>query len=198
MEFLSPPEFAEWLSRYHHDLPSYPGDLTHILDFTLLWNIFERDVCGNDYSLKKAFAHISASCLDPTLFSSHLDFFQRRYERRKDIVHLKGELLSSIRKPSKDDECGIKLLHEVLFGEHHPENLVKALIFVCYRIRNNLFHGEKRHSDLSAQRDLFNTVNSVLQLYLDRAATPQRNFAEDDSAELDDHPPEDASNAERP
>jgi len=47
------------------------------------------------------------------------------------------------------------------------EDIVKSLLFIAYRIRNNFFHGNKNLSDLFNQEDLFQQINQVLMDYLD-------------------------------
>jgi hypothetical protein len=39
---------------------------------------------------------------------------------------------------------------------------MKALLVIVYRLRNNLFHGEKWEGGISGQKDNFDNANRVL------------------------------------
>jgi hypothetical protein len=55
-----------------------------------------------------------------------------------------------------------------LHGESQDlNNHVYALLLIAHRVRNNLFHGNKKVESLPRQIDLFHTVNALLATYLE-------------------------------
>lgn len=60
------------------------------------------------------------------------------------------------------------VVKRVLIGEAHDlNNIVYALLLIAHRIRNNLFHGNKRLESLHTQTELFHVVNRLLADYIE-------------------------------
>lgn len=46
--------------------------------------------------------------------------------------------------------------------EHNPVNIIEAILIIIYRLRNNIFHGEKELHTIHLQHDNFNCANRFL------------------------------------
>lgn len=136
-----------------------------ILHFSLMWNLFERDVCGRDAkpdkiekAVQSAFAEGYLE-LDP--FKEHLAYFRARSQRDGMSI---DRYLDALKMDNKNAR---HLVRGVLKGDIlDANNTLYALLLIAHRIRNNLFHGEKEVAILNSQSDLFRAVNSLLATYL--------------------------------
>jgi hypothetical protein len=156
----------DWVNEYAR--PCIPVDadtFEPILHFSLMWNLFEKDICGKDAnqtsiekSVQSAFA---AKRLSLTPFEEHLRYFKTR-------AHQNGMTIERYLDALKmTNEKARRLTSGVLSGElTDPNNAIYALLLIAHRIRNNLFHGEKDVAMLHSQVDLFRTVNSLLATYI--------------------------------
>jgi hypothetical protein len=95
-------------------------------------------------------------------FRFYLTCFQKRYLEDGEPNH-KFDSLSLERGGDK------QLVANVLQGKStDAADVVKALLLVVYRLRNNMFHGEKYVFTLPPQDENFGVVNGVLATFLDR------------------------------
>lgn len=160
-----------WFNQFTEEGSSIvQDDLQPVLEFTLIWNLFERFVCQNVANLSRIRAHIegaiNAGKITSEDFLPHLEFFRTRYENPTE-EYLKEVLLSAHHHQSTKDRENIRTVQLVLDGSYTDvNNVVYALFFIAYRVRNNLFHGEKQLHTLHLQSELFETVNSYLSLYM--------------------------------
>jgi len=169
-------EFAPlvWLSKFSPtNEPLNSETLEPILSFTLIWNLFETVACNRNGSIRSIDESINNAndhgLLKSEDFSDFLIFFQSRYVQDRDIDQLPEYLLSR-RGCSNIESDKIRLLQDVLQGNSTAiGEIVSSLLFIAYRIRNNLFHGEKNLFTLDTQLDLFRAVNFLLAQYLDIA-----------------------------
>ena len=51
--------------------------------------------------------------------------------------------------------------------ETEPKEILKALLYILYRFRNNLFHGEKEVVRLNGQIENFKVANDLLAKVLE-------------------------------
>ena len=60
------------------------------------------------------------------------------------------------------------VVRQALIGEAQDlNNIVYALLLIAHRIRNNLFHGNKRVETLHTQTELFHVINRLLSDYIE-------------------------------
>ena len=72
-------------------------------------------------------------------------------------------------RPSANDQVAKAEVTAVLTkNEQNPVMVMKALLVICYRFRNNLFHGEKQLISLDEQIDNFIVANNILKLVLEK------------------------------
>lgn len=155
-----------WINEYTNPTMSTTAEvLGPILQFSLMWNLFERDTCKRNANLasirKSVRDSFAAGLLHAAQFKEHLEYFQSRSTQngREVETYFLALLLT--------DKNAKRVVQGVLEGTlTDPENVVHALLLIAHRIRNNLFHGNKDVETLHSQVDLFKTVNSLLATYL--------------------------------
>lgn len=136
-----------------------------ILQFCLMWNLFERDACkksANYTTIGNAVLHAFAKeKLSLSSFQEHLAYFRNRSQRE-------GMTIDQYLHALKMNDVNAKYLVTGVLSSSltDPNNVVYALLLITHRIRNNLFHGEKEIALLHSQVGLFRTVNSLLATYL--------------------------------
>ncbi|MDQ8192653.1 hypothetical protein [Roseibacillus persicicus] len=151
--------------------PMNHAQLQPILEFTLLWNLFERELGNRSMSLKtiKNIVDIceSRGDLDSLDVDPYVEFFRDRYPRFSEEGFLAQRLEPMAFREGGRTMNNVNLFRKVLDGElvDRP-NVVYSLLFVAYRMRNNLFHGEKDISLLHLQEDLFNAMNTFISKFL--------------------------------
>ena len=97
------------------------------------------------------------------MFAEPLDYFRRRYF----LADPPQGRFSSLKVAENKRE----FVEKVLRGEDNdPMRCTTALLFVVYRLRNNLFHGEKWVYDLRDQKANFEQANKTLIGALEIAA----------------------------
>lgn len=136
-------------------------DLKNIKDFSLIWNVFEDHVCGNNFSIQKLQQDIANRNIDINLFASHLAYFKNRYTENGTFTNRFQYLYFR----TNDRQ---QLVESVLLGtETNPNNIILAIAIIIYRFRNNLFHGLKEMQYIDQQNQNFEIANSFLTILID-------------------------------
>jgi hypothetical protein len=155
----------EWLKDRRSDFKSLSHDeLAAILHFSLLWSFFEAEALDTRASeceiLKLSRKLAGEDRLKPEAFASNLAYFRNRYVDNGEVTeHFNDLRLSDNRTP---------LVLSVLKGENKdPGDSLGALLLIIYRLRNNLFHGEKWKYGILDQFENFTNANEVLMATLD-------------------------------
>jgi hypothetical protein len=154
-------------------------DWKPILYFSLVWNLFESQICKTnanrisiELSIDKFTTKLAGTTKLQTVeakYNNYFNWFRPRYTDRN--VGSKFKALFN----NKDDfelnstETHMKgHLELVLNGKSADiQDVIKALLFIAYRIRNNFFHGNKNINDLINQTDLFIKTNQLLLDYME-------------------------------
>lgn len=104
----------------------------------------------------------AAGELGANLYDSGLAYFRHRYFRNGDFTPHFAKL--NLRKSDMPD-----LVAAVISGANQDvRDGVLTLLLIVWRLRNNLFHGEKWAYWLEGQRDNFDHANAVLIRILER------------------------------
>jgi hypothetical protein len=136
------------------------NDLESIKEFSLVWNIFERFVCNNNFSISRAELAITNKNLDIAHFQNQANYFRNRYVTngvtnvRFDNLHLRANDREAFVRRTLLDQTSTN--HEI----------VLALIIIVYRFRNNLFHGIKDITVIDQQKENFDNANTFLKSLL--------------------------------
>lgn len=173
------PQFnaVEWFSQFSGNGAELDAaELQPVLEFTLIWNLFERETCDRFVRISSVREHVNRASnrgqLERDAYEPYLTFFRGRYQAEE---FLADYLLSGRHRHMARDLEDISLLREVLAGTiTDTNNVVYSLLFIAYRVRNNLFHGEKDVYTLHLQKELFKTINSLLSTYLQQTCRQLR------------------------
>lgn len=133
-----------------------------IADFTLLWSAMEGMVLqakAGQPTLVGLAKHLAAQGLFPNApFQESLNYFRNRYVVNGGFSHHYATLYAD-----RLSKANFALVEDVLLGKRIDDYAcLCALLLVIFRIRNNLFHGEKWAYQLQGQLDNFTNANKVL------------------------------------
>lgn len=140
------------------------------MKFALLWMYFEGQACGTEANSKRLrdFAKdLYARKLDSLIgqLETPLAFFKLRYG---DVQLDPQQFIRRLGDPKRikpDDQAAII---SALTKEPIDEvDKAIGLLLICFRIRNNLFHGSKQIPTLQQQEELFANVGHILTVLLD-------------------------------
>ena len=131
-----------------------------IFHFVLLWSLFEARVLNRRGSackiIEAAKRWTGDGLLKKEVFCPQINYFRSRY-----YVH--GEYTCYFENLHLPQNYSRELVKEVLRNvDANPERIASAVLIIVYRIRNNLFHGEKWSYDLRGQLDNFYHANRAL------------------------------------
>jgi hypothetical protein len=152
-------------------LANAPGfnDLTHeernaIVDFSLLWSLFEARILNNHGSAKAIRDTVhrwhETGTLEASAYDKQLAYFRQRYFEGSFTYHFEHLHLRS-----GDQKA---LVQSVIDGSNNDAVAVAAtVLIIVFRYRNNLFHGIKWSYELAGQLDNFTHANNALMTALD-------------------------------
>ena len=155
-------EFNErgWLHFYYGGATVPWDKFDNIKNFLFFWSLFERELCSKNANVNRICNEIDnlvkARTLNPKEFNRIYNYFQKRYTTKGKI----NELFNQLRFGKSDRKVFVKTVLE----NDAPliNDVLKALLIIAYRLRNNLFHGTKRVELLSTQIDNFKVTNELL------------------------------------
>lgn len=136
-----------------------------IMQFSLLWSLFEDMALNNDAkisSIKKLVQRWDTDnqLNNPAFNEGHAYYSNRYFSEGIATAYFDGLRLGS--------EANMALVKTGLSDEAaSPRESVTALFIVIYRLRNNLFHGEKWAYGLRGQLDNFTHANNCLMAAID-------------------------------
>lgn len=146
------------------DLPD--PDRRAIFDFAFLWSLFEAQIMANfaraDRIRERVDAWSTNGTLQADLYDAELAYFRNRYFANGALTYHFSHL--NLRPSDHPD-----LVQAVIEGANNaPRDRMLALLMIVWRLRNNLFHGEKWAYGLRDQLDNFRHANGVLMRMLER------------------------------
>ena len=140
------------------------------MKFALLWMYFEGQACGaeaNSKRLREFAKDLYARKLDQLRgqLDGPLAFFKARYgDVEADPERFIRRLGEPKRIKAEDQQSIISALANTEVDE---VDKAIGLLLICFRIRNNLFHGSKQLPALQQQQELFANVGYVLTALLE-------------------------------
>lgn len=154
----------EWLKeKYFSNYTKQKID--SVKNFVLFWNIFESSLCNKNARIQSIENAVNTlyNChsLRHEDFNEYLCYFQNRYIERGQF-NTKFDNLRFRRNDGKKIVTGV--LKEEL---QDINNIVQALLFIVFRFRNNLFHGEKNIGNIELQEENFKIANKLLAQIID-------------------------------
>lgn len=159
---------VNWLENYFRQEVLFDNEhLQPVLWFSLVWNLFETIACQK-FAKEKAirdsvnFAD-QHNVLNAIKYGQQLNYFRQRCLR----FNTTEEYLERLFQPNKDLAMKNAVRKALDSEVNDVNNIVLALLFIAYRIRNNFFHGSKEIRTINMQTELFNAVNQLLTDYID-------------------------------
>ncbi len=149
-------DLIQWInSRYgtnHTD-----EDISPVRDFTLLWNIFEREVCDRSFRIEIVRRLINENNIQYENFRENYEYFFNRYVTNGQT----NERFNSLNLRENDRP---QFVQETLLDPNSNEShKILTCIIIVYRLRNNLFHGNKYIETINNQKEnLINAINILV------------------------------------
>ena len=160
------PETMDWLRRKVPEFSQLEeNERAAIYDFSFLWSLFEGSVlnCQCNVPNIRRFAEQTESKirLNDVDFAPFVSYLQNRY-------YLNGNPTEHYRHLHVERSGSPEEVVEMLSNENCTEKvkLIGCLV-VVFRLRNNLFHGEKWKYQLQGQLDNFQRANNFLRNLMD-------------------------------
>lgn len=151
-------EVQNWLSDKLENTQLDDGDTyTAIADFCVMWAVFEGTELADADSAADELAYVACRLVKNNIdFSESLGFWSNRYID-EDKTNTSFDKLGFTHKPH------IKLVSDVLLGNQTDElKVVHAILLIVYRLRNNLFHGNKDITRIHNQVTNLNMASKTL------------------------------------
>ncbi len=159
----------QWLIESHGLGGMHPDEIDAIRDFTLLWGLFEGRAMATEGSPPQVVAAVDRMDLPnqpPVPIKDALQYWRHRYVDADDAA----ERFNGLRFKHNAFRT---LVLDVLSGTRDGSaDILKALLLVTLRLRNNLFHGVKWQYLLEGQRGNFDNANAVLMTSIGLSVPP--------------------------
>lgn len=129
--------------------------------FSILWNKFEHDWCGNNCNPAKIkeIANITRLSTEAQAQLARVINKRRSWFDQLEMDYIRDSLHPENAHGSTEDD--IELMRKFL--EQSGDKLPCGCLLVINRIRNNLMHGIKMIEELDGQIELFRAANAVLE-----------------------------------
>lgn len=156
------PDTLEWLSNRVPGFANLSREERYaIVDFSFLWSLFEGEIMGGRCDVLRIRNYVRQ--LDQLDRLKHLDsepyitYLKERYYRGGEVTeYFQGLHLERSRSPEE--------VLDMLRNEDASKVVQKiGCLVIIYRLRNNLFHGEKWQYELYGQLDNFTQANNYLK-----------------------------------
>ncbi len=159
-------DIQEWIKQNADGYTALsPEEINAIGEFSLLWGFFEFRFLGCKANVKEIMEKVpelvNNTDVKPEVFSDEFEYFKDRYRSEGETNQKFNNYL--FHKPEKK-----QFVADVLKGDVNDTiPIVQSLVIIAYRLRNNLFHGEKWEYKLVDQRNNFQNASSVMIKIMD-------------------------------
>ncbi len=150
-----------WLEQKDPEFAQLPErDKTEIQDFSLLWSFFEGTILNGHANLQSIRTYVQSldnnGRLERINFSEYLAYVRDRYF--KDGAYSEHFQYLYVERSGNPEE-----IHQMLQNQTDSKRiLLIGCLAIIFRLRNNLFHGEKWRYQLQGQHSNFNHANLLL------------------------------------
>ena len=161
---IMPNTFEKWFASY---LKQDESEIRVLLNnkiairFLIIWSIFEAKYFNGFMQVNKikncSNAIIGKSCFNITKYSNALEHFHKRYQDKR--------IYKNLMHGQKSKELD-NILHKDIRSLSSNESIY-FLLFVIYRYRNNIFHGNKGVSSWLRYEEQIEHCIKVMQLFLE-------------------------------
>lgn len=128
--------------------------------FVVIWNLFEQKKMNRNASISEVDSFVNTiTNIERVNVNEIFKYFQKRYVLGEDASILFERLnwRNNTRETRAKEET-----YNALRGTLDKKNQIKAILCIVFRLRNNLFHGEKNIDSIYKQRRTFELVNSFM------------------------------------
>ncbi|MDD2219333.1 MAG: hypothetical protein PHS63_04515 [Desulfoplanes sp.] len=153
-----------WLQKNRHYPLIDETKMQSIFYFGLIWNLFERECCENFATITihpRELADVFTESLPLELITPIFEYFKDRY-----IHNDKPNTIFKNFRFGPNGNSGAEykgFVQDALMDDpFHKRRAVQALLYIAFRLRNNLFHGEKEINTLYQQNESFKHINRLL------------------------------------
>lgn len=160
----------EWINNFFDNTIDLQSEgIERVRNFVLLWNLFETFACGKNASIKSiriAVENINATgAISIEMLHPFVDYFAGRYFNDNGT---NKEIFEGLKFRGGDDIQAKEDVRLILTRQIvESKEVLKGLLFILFRFRNNLFHGEKQVVLLNTQISNFSYANRLLANVLD-------------------------------
>lgn len=159
-----------WLEHNRHYENIDESKLKNIFYFTLIWNIFEKECCENFAEIgfhPRCIAEKLTSKINTSVLNDVCGYFKDRY-----VANNKTKTIFNDFKFGKDANDG-KVYKDfvrktLLANNASNKDKIQSLLYIAFRLRNNLYHGIKEVSKLYDQNENFKQINLLLMEIIDK------------------------------
>lgn len=161
----------EWLKKYFNKRTISEKEITPVLHFSLLWNLFEHTYFSDEHRVNNnTLIKLAEEKVDklPSGSLNHIyDYFQSRYFQNG-VAEYKYSLLCLDKSNSRiNGMSDYEFCETVLTNTQSTDiNKLIAILFIIYRFRNNLFHGRKQPRTLNLYKSPFNVINYFIMIFI--------------------------------
>lgn len=156
-----------WINRYFGwEAPLDSDELNPLLGFCLLWALFEADCCAknaNKDSIQICIENFRTT--NPDIYQRIVEFFRAHY-----FQNCTPNELDLDRFFHKGRNSDLRQIVVQAFATPTPsqKDIIHGLLLLTFRVRNNLFHGEKgKHLFSPDQMLLLDRLNRFLAQFLE-------------------------------
>ncbi len=160
----------QWLesNRYYPTIEE--EKLKSIFYFSLVWNIFEKECCDKYAEIgfhPRCLSKLLYDKVNMVLLDTVFMYFKNRYVTNAKINSIFNDF--QFGRENNDGQIYKDFTRKVLTN-HNPSNQEKlqALLYIAFRLRNNLFHGSKKVEKLYEQNENFKQINSLLMAIIEQ------------------------------
>lgn len=173
LEAIMPDQFnvLNWLNNYFPNAPEFNReDIKAVTDFSLMWNLFEFDMGNRNMNIQRII-ECASKIADKTpgnnFYDEFYQYFKHRYVNEDNTINNLFEQLRFRPGDKKDFVADV-----LLDNENSAASKIEAILIILFRLRNNLFHGEKQLHNIHNQYDNFNIANEFLSEILEINKAP--------------------------
>jgi hypothetical protein len=155
---------AKWIAQ-NEGFNDPDQDFSYVSDFVLMWSYVEKkivDECGNNGDSLGCWAFDRYTneliVTSNELVDESYRFYARRYSHGDGVRYFNGLFQRGREQRFKTETFQTIRRHDV-----NEQSRVRALAFICSRIRNNLFHGAKDLPMIAEQEDVLRSATVGLK-----------------------------------
>ena len=148
----------EWLNTYYENTKNFNDDkINAVRDFSLLWNLLESKLGNRNVNIQTLATIASTTYLIDSrkdFYISCLEYLKQRYINN----NITNEFFDQLRFRATDKREFVANVFKQ--AETNPEKIIEALLIIIYRLRNNMFYGEKELNAIHSLKILIIRISS--------------------------------------